>query len=120
MLNRKLRKRLRETLKVYKRVEDSTTIEPESIKNDPRLQRDLKVLALLADLGALRGYILVYTYCKPGDREVTWTGSFTHDTLREDDPGNVKLDSMTMLRDGLAELGESVGEDLALLKQNEE
>ena len=120
MLNRKLRKQLREILKVYKRVEDSTTIEPESIKNDPRLERDLKVLALLADLGALRGYILVYTYCKPGDREVTWTGSFTHDTLREDDPGNVKLDSMTMLRDGLAELGESVGEELALLKQTGE
>jgi hypothetical protein len=120
MLNRKLRKRLREILKVYKRVEDSKTVEPERIKDDPRLERDLRVLALLADLGALRGYVLVYTYCKPGDREVTWTGSFTHDTLRDDDPGNVKLDSMTMLNDGLAELGESVGEELALLEQNEE
>jgi hypothetical protein len=120
MLNRKLRKQLRKILNVYERVEDSKTVEPERIKDDPRLERDLRELALLADLGALRGYVLIYTYCKPGDREVTWTGSFTHDTLRDDDPGNVKLDSMTMLRDGLAELGESVGEELALLKQTEE
>src|SRR5450759_1328876 len=75
MLNCKLRKQLREILKVYKRVEDSKTVEPERIKDDPRLERDLRELALLADLGALRGYVLVYTYCKPGDREVTWTGT---------------------------------------------
>ena len=42
MLNRKLRKQLREILKVYKRVEDSKTVEPERIKDDPRLERDLK------------------------------------------------------------------------------
>jgi len=120
MLNRKLRKQLREILKVYKRVEDSTTVEPERIKDDPRLERDLKTLALLADLGALRGYAVVYTWCPPGDRTVKWNGSITEEGLRDEDPGNVRMDSLTMLRDGWKEIGENIEEILATEQHSEE
>lgn len=120
MLNRKLRKQLREIFKVYKRVEDSKTVEPERIKDDPRLERDLRELALLADLGALRGYALVYTWCPPGDRTVKWNGSSTQEGLGDEDPGNIRMDSLTMLRDGWNEIGENIEEILATEQHSEE